>query len=185
LRARFAGTFTNKCKFSSHKDAQSGKVTRRWENDQDASDKRLPEQLLDLLRHDLIGAMEVDTDFLSSSADGTPNPMSDGTAEATPGGPTAFDKRTHKVDEYQGEVDIDNDIASQQWDGGISLQTNVTASVREKFMQRLDESSDGSGDKAACDDDCAPQPQRVAVSWRISSPYNVRSFEEKEIPEQW
>jgi hypothetical protein len=52
-------------------------------------------------------------------------------------------------------------------------------------MQRLDESSDGSGDKAACDGDCAPQPQGIAVSWHISSSYNVRPFEEKEVPEQW
>jgi hypothetical protein len=111
--------------------------------------------------------------------------MSDGIAEATPGGPSAFDERTHEVDEYQGEVDVGNDIASQQWDGGVTLQTNVTASVRKKFMQRLDESSDGSGDKAACDGDCAPQPQGIAVSWHISSSYNVRSFEEKEVPEQW
>jgi hypothetical protein len=65
--------------------------------------------------------MEVDIGFLSSSAEGTPNPMSDGIAEATPGGPSAFDERTHEVDEYQGEVDVDNDIASQQWDGGVTL----------------------------------------------------------------
>jgi hypothetical protein len=83
----------------------------------------------------------------------------------TAGRSRAFDERAHKIDKHQSQVDIDDEVAGQQWDRRVSLQTNVTASVLfEKRMLRFDESSSGRGAKASCNGDGAPQPHGVAIS---------------------
>ena len=77
LRTNSARRFTDEGKLVPRKDTHNGKIARGRHNDENASDERLVEQLFDFLRHDLIGAMEINANFLPSSSEGIANPMGD------------------------------------------------------------------------------------------------------------
>lgn len=120
---------TNKCQLFSYKNAQSSKISGCWENNEHASNKRLPEQIFEFVCHELVRAVEVNRSFLPCRAAQSVDSLCHPTCKTGTKCFATFDQRAQEIDEYEREVDVDEDVARQEWDNRVSLQSNTATSV--------------------------------------------------------